>query len=454
MPSRGRQGPSRARKLPPSVRWSGGLEVVQQVVGTARDRHTRGWTRPKPTRDRRAQGMSAGRNGVRSESGPDIWLAGAGPDIWASRSQQVAADAGARAPAVLSMYSACMWRCVHILNGRIGVKAMLVGWLCIAGCKLPLAEPNEPEAGPAPDDGRGNCVVGDPTPLRPRLCFSASRRHSPPPPDTHSLWSSVSSVDLARIGAPRPESSRVERNQAREYFREAMQARNDQRYEDCVRLLNAAATVVVTIPHALNLAGCQEPLGELAAALTNYAAVMDSPDSRPEWVSHARERYQLLLPHVPTLTVHDRTHEAGLRIELSRIDPRSREAELPSTAWAIPVRIDPGTYAVGLRHEDFETPRPLALTVQRGEHWEVKIAPCEVNDVVGQILEDGVADGLAGALDDVEWFGHRRRVTQRRLVADGLLERPVHVRRWQPNRSLLLGASESSQLLRVSLLRP
>jgi hypothetical protein len=118
----------------------------------------------------------------------------------------------------------------------------------------------------------------------------------------------------------------------------------------------------------LNLADCEEHVGQLAEALEQWQRALDTLPKGDDRITYVRDRLDRLKPRVPHLVL--RTVSPSAVVVLDGVDLRA-------AALGVPIPVNPGTHTIVVRspgHEDRSYSAPLA----EGATVEMDVAAGEV----------------------------------------------------------------------------
>lgn len=153
-------------------------------------------------------------------------------------------------------------------------------------------------------------------------------------------------LTLPRAAAAQPAAQARTEAVAQALFEEAVALMAEQRFEEACPKLAESQRLDPGGGTVLNLASCLEHLGQLASAYAMYSDALSAAirDGRRERESIARERLAALPPLLSRLEVRlaDPEGSEGIEVELDGV-------RLASSAWRIPLPIDPGTHSVVAR---------------------------------------------------------------------------------------------------------
>jgi hypothetical protein len=136
------------------------------------------------------------------------------------------------------------------------------------------------------------------------------------------------------------------------------------KFHESYRLEHAVGTI-------LNMAACEEALGELSDAWQHYQDVVHELPENDDRMLIARDRLEQLDQRLPRVTVH-----------LAAGAPEDTRAsigpiELGPASFDTPLPMDPGDYSVRVTAAGMQ-PRVLDLELREGDRSEITIAPGDV----------------------------------------------------------------------------
>lgn len=152
--------------------------------------------------------------------------------------------------------------------------------------------------------------------------------------------------------------------QAEEQFRQARMAMNEQRYAQAVNLLRASQAAEFGRGKLLNIAVCEEALGQLVLALDHYEMVAAQLPDTDERASVVASKIAALRPRIPTLQILVNGAAPGRSLTIDG-------QEVPASVFAAGMRLDPGAHSIDIVEAGFH--RDVILTERQHEQLNLKV---------------------------------------------------------------------------------
>lgn len=173
-------------------------------------------------------------------------------------------------------------------------------------------------------------------------------------------------VSLACVGLTYAVPAGAQSSAAAEtLFREARADMKAQRYAEACQKLSESQRLDPALGTLLNLATCEEKLGQIASAWAHFSEVVDLAPRGDTRARTAVERRDALGPKLP-------------RVRMTGTPPPTATVELDGvkfTALGVLVPVDPGTHSVRIRRDGEE--KSVSFSVKVGETAEVALPALE-----------------------------------------------------------------------------
>jgi hypothetical protein len=169
---------------------------------------------------------------------------------------------------------------------------------------------------------------------------------------------------------------------ARQLFVEAESDEDAERWSDALEKLGAVAQVKLTAGVRYHVALCEEHLGQLARALSDYTAAAEQARSEnaKDVLRTVGKQLDALEPRVPRLTIHVEPAVPGTSVT---IDGESA----PDTASGSAIRIDPGAHRVEATAPD----RPRWSEVVTVQERESRVVDIQLGEPAPAVAPSAIA---------------------------------------------------------------